>query len=364
MQNYYLFFQTYLGDADTAEAVIEERLCYLTNQLLLLAEFEKSFTYEFKQRLLVMTAPSNYVPQVKQLCHRFGFSLFENKVFTSNQYEYPGFKAMQSFARRDKQGLFLYIHSKGIANRKPHSMGVFSFHLQHLLALNVESVFASSTVEKACLFPSEKGWCWQNFFWVRASYLAELTIIESDQRHYYEFVIGSEANDGWKQCYAIAQDVKGLQVASSFFKASDINASTSIQAKFNEYLTWSNQRLADGSINQSSQYNCLKDASQQVKASCQFQLSIQTPPEALVERLQKAVNHRKGVFSGDAQQGCWQFSQPVKFEGSYRFEGNSLHIRILTKPALVPCHYIKKALQAKLNRQSNPILDKLKKMFS
>jgi hypothetical protein len=64
-------------------------------------------------------------------------------------------------------------------------------------------IFVNKNINKIGLFPSETGFIWYNFFWVRGSYIKNTPLICSD-RFYYEHYIGLHANEeSGNDCYSL-----------------------------------------------------------------------------------------------------------------------------------------------------------------
>ena len=109
-----------------------------------------------------------------------------------NCHEYPGIQRVHSIAREDRSPThyILYFHSKGITRfhgRRErtelalhktviapwkHVLGIFSTH---------------PTIDKIGSSASTGGWIWWNYWWARASYLAQVEKpVKTERRHYYE----------------------------------------------------------------------------------------------------------------------------------------------------------------------------------
>ncbi|MBA8065700.1 hypothetical protein HV077_25765 [Citrobacter freundii] len=73
-------------------------------------------------------------------------------------------------------------------------MGIFKYHCKNNLEWDSSDFQCNDEIYKAGLFPSEHGWLWHNFFWVKSSYLRNKTLHPDGTRHYYEAFIG-EKND-------------------------------------------------------------------------------------------------------------------------------------------------------------------------
>jgi hypothetical protein len=119
-----------------------------------------------------------------------------------NRFEYPGILALWELAqyaipRQDAHNhVVLYFHSKEMINHKnAPGRGFWNGRLSRVVVRDwrriVARFAADPGVNKAGYHVSELGWVWWNFYWVRASYLLQLTRpTVSSYRHYYEFWLG------------------------------------------------------------------------------------------------------------------------------------------------------------------------------
>jgi hypothetical protein len=84
-------------------------------------------------------------------------------------------------------------------------------------------------------------------------------------------------------------------------------------------------------------------------SSCQFTLPFSVPLEPLVEKARKAVEGQGGTFNGDIHAGSFDVTVMGNHaSGSYKAEGNELHIIIDEKPFFVPCSSIENYLRQQL----------------
>jgi hypothetical protein len=127
-----------------------------------------------------------------------------------NLYEYPGIKALYEESIAQPEKIFLYFHSKGMwywgdePIRYSGEKIVFDAVINPWMSV-MEVFDTMPEINKVCFGCSKEGFCWNNFFWVRGTYVAELEPPKiSTDRYYYEGYIGeSKTNPGYKDCYNI-----------------------------------------------------------------------------------------------------------------------------------------------------------------
>jgi hypothetical protein len=228
-----LFFQVYIGNEEEAESDCLDRLNYFDAQAAFIFHLLRYNNLDHKVKLVV-TAPSPVDASVWSVANKYGFEIFQDLILRENNFEYPGFNAMKVCAEQyQEDALFLYSHSKGIFNRRPAQMKIFRMHMEILLSCPVDSIFTKSSVAKACLFPSRFGWAWHNFFWIRASYLKQIELSRSPNRHYYESVIGERNNpSGHRKCFSLARYVPGLDrsFVQPFYQSRELNRNRSLNS--------------------------------------------------------------------------------------------------------------------------------------
>ena len=125
-----------------------------------------------------------------------------------NQFEYPGLKLLYDLSQKS-DSIFLYIHSKGMVfnnhyairsiAEQPTLRGTLYYWKK---AINI--LMFNVNINKVGLWPSDKGYIWLNFFYIRSSYLKNPPII-SDYRYYYEEYIGDANNKckDYTDCYSL-----------------------------------------------------------------------------------------------------------------------------------------------------------------
>jgi hypothetical protein len=118
--------------------------------------------------------------------------------FKDNTYEYPGFKAIWEVSQREESNI-LYFHSKGMTSEsKIAGVSELRKFLMENTVLNYKTYLNSFNenpdLDVACIFPSEFGFSWYNFFWINSEYVKKhLSIPEINKnRYYWERYIGSE----------------------------------------------------------------------------------------------------------------------------------------------------------------------------
>ncbi len=130
--------------------------------------------------------------------------------YEQNHFEYPGIRKAYDLSREDPEKILLYLHSKGMVyshrgmSRSPDNIRMTRMTVNRWR--EALDAFKDQSVNKVGLACSEKGFLWFNFWYARASYIADkcpLPIISND-RFYYEFWLGG--NDGtWEDCYCFDQ---------------------------------------------------------------------------------------------------------------------------------------------------------------
>lgn len=83
--------------------------------------------------------------------------------------------------------------------------------------------------------------------------------------------------------------------------------------------------------------------------SCKFTIPFSSPLDTMVERARQAVESQNGNFSGNTSEGSFDVSVMGNYvSGSYKVEGNQLHVNIENKPIFVPCGMIQAFLEKQL----------------
>lgn len=123
--------------------------------------------------------------------------------YSINLYEYYGIKKLYDLSQIEPDKIYLYIHTKGMFNyyNKPD---IRNEHEKKLTQHTVNSwkpvlhIFErENKIILMCMFPSIKGFCWFNFFWVRGDYIKKYCKepIINDNRYYYETWISSDESN-------------------------------------------------------------------------------------------------------------------------------------------------------------------------
>lgn len=182
----------YLGDEGTDADVVRRRLAFMASQLQWLSDLI-AMSGQRIEVLVPYVAPRAWDAEVQGAIARHGFGIDPASVVSDrrNSFEYPGFRAMQTLARQSApDDLIYYCHSKGIVQLSQGKMGLFRLHTTVGLTADLCRVTAEPGLSRAGLFPSKFGWCFYNFFWIKAGYMAGLAVEESADRYHFEALIG------------------------------------------------------------------------------------------------------------------------------------------------------------------------------
>jgi hypothetical protein len=119
-------------------------------------------------------------------------------LFQTNAYEYPGFKAIWDLSQQE-ESLILYFHTKGMTSDKkyPERANLRKFLFEKTISNYKEYITEfknNKDLDIGCIFPSEFGFSWFNFFWVRSTYVNKHLPQPqpNSNRYYWERYIGSE----------------------------------------------------------------------------------------------------------------------------------------------------------------------------
>jgi hypothetical protein len=119
-------------------------------------------------------------------------------IESQNLFEYPGIKKVYDLALINKNKILIYFHSKGMVFHNRGRNNTEKLLTNNLFNNweNTLSIFMNNNdVNKIGLFPSDDGFIWYNFFWVRAEYVTKLEKpIITDNRYYYESWLNSLTN--------------------------------------------------------------------------------------------------------------------------------------------------------------------------
>ena len=191
-----IIYFAYLGDEPTEDDLVRRRLLFMDRQLQWLAELVRQ-TEPATAILVPYVAPRAWDDEVQRAVSRHGFAVDPASVRADrlNRFEYPGFRAMKELAGRlPPDHLIFYGHSKGIVHLEEAKMGLFRLHSEAVLTADVGEMAGNPSLTRACLFPSRFGWCWYNFFLVKAGYMAGLPVEESADRYHFEALVGDRSD--------------------------------------------------------------------------------------------------------------------------------------------------------------------------
>jgi hypothetical protein len=187
-----IVYFAYLGDGDTPDDLVRRRLSFMDRQLRWLADLIAAQPWRIDV-LVPYVAPIAFDTEVHDLITRHGFRIDPDSTLPDrrNRFEYPGFRAMKALAAASPPDhLIYYCHSKGIVQLAERKMGLFRLHTEIGLTADLAALQANPALTRACLFSSKFGWCFFNFFWIKAGYMAGLTVAESDDRFHFEALVG------------------------------------------------------------------------------------------------------------------------------------------------------------------------------
>ena len=187
----------YLGEEGTDGEVLPRRLGFMEAQLQWLSGLIR-MSEERIEVVVAYVAPRAWDTHVHGAISRHGFAIDAPSIASDrrNRFEYPGFRALKAVAERSRpDDLIYYCHSKGILQQSPSKMGLFRLHSAVGLTADLAPLTRSRDISRAGLFPSRRGWCWHNFFWIKAGYMAGLTVEESADRYHYEALIGAGGSE-------------------------------------------------------------------------------------------------------------------------------------------------------------------------
>jgi hypothetical protein len=236
----FIFYQAFIGDQQTTKSEANTRLDYISKQLEYLEEQKKIHGFN-GEHFLVVTAPACCNAKIFEMVDRFSLRLWNHEFGSENCYEYPGFLAMQTWAdTRSEESAILYCHSKGVVNNMQDSTGIFRLHTSTLLSILIDKVFQGHSFSKAGLFPSQKGWLWHNFFWVKSSFLQKKRVVKHENRHYFESFIGEHGDEnGYQACLSLVPLILGQNrkdasfVEKKYYEPADINGNPFLIEKYN-----------------------------------------------------------------------------------------------------------------------------------
>ncbi len=186
----------FLGDEDTDGAMVRRRLSFMDRQLQWLSDLIEA-SGDRIEVLVPYVAPRAWDADVHRAIARHGFRIDPASIRSDrrNTFEYPGFRAMKTLAEGSaSDALIYYCHSKGIVHLDENKMGLFRLHTEVGLTADLDMLTTNPSLTRAGIFPYKFGWCWYNFFWVKAGYMAGLTVEESADRYHFEALIGDRSD--------------------------------------------------------------------------------------------------------------------------------------------------------------------------
>lgn len=200
-------------DAEPVSAQAKTRIVYFINCYI-----NKNYIYLFSRQMAELAA-TGLLSQTNSVLHVVSSGTAEDKnvlqaeilrIFGStsdirhehteqNLFEYPGIRKVWELGRKESDAFILYFHARGISriklgrfrkNRQPLEQRLFRRVIgewrQNLLWLS-----AVRSADKVGISHGGNGWVWFNFWWARASYVAQLEEPEqTERRHYYEDWLG------------------------------------------------------------------------------------------------------------------------------------------------------------------------------
>lgn len=186
----------YLGDEATDDAAVRPRLAYMDGQMRWLAQLVAALPGG-AQVLIPYVAPRRWDEAVHARIAAHGFAVDPLSVAAErrNSFEYPGFRALKALAETlPADEPIFYAHSKGIVELAHSKNGLFRLHSHLALTADLDALRRDPTLTRAGLFPSRYGWCWYNFFWIKAGHMARLAVEESEDRYAFEALIGDRSD--------------------------------------------------------------------------------------------------------------------------------------------------------------------------
>lgn len=220
-----LFYHMFIGDDNSSMNDIEFRIQHTINQLRMLNETLRKNEFHLDRKFVVPVCPVIVTGVIRSKCSEFGFDIYDGFV-RENWYEYPTFLAMRNYSQ-DFDGLLFYCHSKGSFNRTNDSNGIFNFHTSTLLNESVIDNFQDPAIQNIGLYPSQHGFLWHNFFWVRSSFMAQKDVPIFEDRYDYESLIGDKNNPlAYRECKGLAY-IEGFQ-HKEFYSSDDLNLNNKV----------------------------------------------------------------------------------------------------------------------------------------
>lgn len=122
-----------------------------------------------------------------------------HSIENSNLYEYPGLRSVWQVSQNCDDCVILYFHTKGMSQSSSKRGGndirkiLFNSTISNF-KVYLNEFKKNPKLDSAMIFPSEHGFAWYNFFWVRSSYVKKHLPEPkyTKHRYYWEHWIGSE----------------------------------------------------------------------------------------------------------------------------------------------------------------------------
>ena len=120
-------------------------------------------------------------------------------LFHENVYEYPGIKAVYDVSLENEDSVILYFHTKGMTSGERDNGNHI---LRKMLTKNTIENFKTyldefeknPNLDVGGVLPSEFGFVWYNFFWVKSNYVKNFCKLPEPigHRYYWERWLGTE----------------------------------------------------------------------------------------------------------------------------------------------------------------------------
>jgi len=180
------------------------------------------------------------IKECKYFINQFNLKQMVYSESYINQFEYPGLKLLYDLSK-DSLDIFLYIHSKGMVyNNKSNERTKFEKTTLQATLYYYEKTMNTFknivNINKIGLWPSEKGFIWVNFFYIRGGYLKRGPVITDDRWSYEEYIgtIGNDKtilNSNYFDCFSLIKN-KVIGIHPDFIKDDDLLINE-IDKKFN-----------------------------------------------------------------------------------------------------------------------------------
>jgi hypothetical protein len=230
----------YLGEEGTDAGVVRQRLSFMGRQLQWLSDLIEA-SQDPIEVVVPYVAPRAWDADVHGAIARHGFRIDPASIHSDrrNSFEYPGFRAMRTLAEgAAPDDLIYYCHSKGIVQLAESKMGLFRLHTDVGLTADLGLLTTDPNLTRAGLFPSKWGWCWYNFFWIKAGYMAGLTVQESADRYHFEALIGDyDDKEGYRGVLSLIDRLpfENSGIAAKPWYRAEETASPALSATYKHY---------------------------------------------------------------------------------------------------------------------------------